>query len=121
MRKGVAYLFRYRDVSMSANSRYVDGLAVVSDPTAKVSELARVTRRKQAANGRTARAFNPLARDEVQLFQAVLDGADTLHGFTNKDVEHACYQHLTSQHSNRTESARARRSVAFCTASMPTV
>jgi hypothetical protein len=86
MRKGVAFLFRYRDVSMSANSRYLDALAVVSDPTVRVSELDRVTRRKQAQSGRTARAFNPLARDEVQLFQAVLNGADTLRGFTNKDV-----------------------------------
>jgi len=31
MLKGVAYLFRYRDVSMSPNSRYLDVLTGVSD------------------------------------------------------------------------------------------
>jgi hypothetical protein len=30
MRKGVAYLFRYRDVSRSANARYLDALAVAT-------------------------------------------------------------------------------------------
>jgi hypothetical protein len=39
MRKGVHYLFRYRDVSMSANARYLDALTVVSDPTARVKDL----------------------------------------------------------------------------------
>jgi hypothetical protein len=33
MRKRVAYLFRYRDVSMAANSRYLTALADVDDPT----------------------------------------------------------------------------------------
>src|SRR3954452_20630840 len=32
-RKGVAYLFRYHEVSLQANSRYLDALATVDDPT----------------------------------------------------------------------------------------
>ncbi len=32
MRKGVANLFRYRDVSLAANGRYLEALAVVDDP-----------------------------------------------------------------------------------------
>jgi hypothetical protein len=86
MRKGVAYLFRYRDVSHSANSRYLDALAVVADPTARVAELDRVTKPHATGDGRSARAINPLARDDLQLFHAVLDGADALRGFTNQDV-----------------------------------
>ena len=34
MRKGVANLFRYRDVSLAANGRYLEALAVVDDPSA---------------------------------------------------------------------------------------
>jgi hypothetical protein len=29
----MAYLFRYREVSLKANSRYLDALAAVEDPT----------------------------------------------------------------------------------------
>jgi hypothetical protein len=86
LHKGVAYLFRYRDISHTANSRYLDALTVVSDPTAKVAELDRVTRGKRSVSGRTAKAFNPLAREELQLLHALMDGADALRGFTNADV-----------------------------------
>jgi len=85
LRKGVAYLFRYRDLSHSANSRYLDAIALVSDPTAKVAELHRLTRRKRSASGSTAKAFNPLAGEELQSFHALPDGADSLRGFTNGD------------------------------------
>ena len=77
MRKGVAYLFRYRDISHSANSRYLDVLAVVDDPTTQVRQLDRLTRRRQSPTGRTAKAFNPLARDELHLFHAIVDGANS--------------------------------------------
>ena len=86
MLKGVAYLFRYRDVSMSSNSRYLDALAVVSDPSAKVRELEQITRRKQVTPNRTARAFNPLSRDDVDLFQAVMSGEHCVRGFKNGDL-----------------------------------
>ena len=91
MRKGVAYLFRYRDLSRAANHRYLDALAVVSDPAAKVRELDAVTRRTTTPSGRTAKAFNPLSRDDIQLFHAVMDGEHTIRGFTNQDIR----QHLS--------------------------
>jgi hypothetical protein len=39
MRKGVAYLFRYREFSRQANDRYLDALAVVDDPTTAIQRL----------------------------------------------------------------------------------
>jgi len=86
MRKGVSYLFRYRDVCRSANSRYLDSLAVVGDHSAKVRELERITRRKRVTPSRTAKAFNPLSREDVQLFQAIMNGAHCVRGFMNRDV-----------------------------------
>ena len=86
MLKGVAYLFRYRDVSRSANSRYLDNLAVVSDPTAKVREVERITRPKRVTSSRTAKAFNPLSRDDFDLFQAFMSGQHSLRGFKNGDI-----------------------------------
>jgi hypothetical protein len=57
MRKGVAYLFRYRDVSRQANYRYLDALAVVDDPTPAIQQLDDITTRKKTASGRGVRAF----------------------------------------------------------------
>jgi len=36
MRKGMAYLFGYRDVSLAANSRDLDALAEVDDPAGAI-------------------------------------------------------------------------------------
>ncbi len=42
--KGVAYLFRYRDVSLQANSRYLTALAEVENPTDAIRTLDRITK-----------------------------------------------------------------------------
>ena len=55
MRKGVAYLFRYPDVSLAANGRYLNALAQVDDPTDAIRTLDRITTRKQIAPRRTAK------------------------------------------------------------------
>jgi hypothetical protein len=111
MRKGVAFLFRYRDVSSSANGRYLDALAVVDDPTAKLAELDRVTRRHRDRAGRTARALNPLSRDDTLLFAAVMNGADCLRGFTNADVRRRLAQtpDLVRLDSDKKRSAKVSR------------
>src|SRR5206468_11523605 len=68
MRKGVAYLFRYQQVSMQANSRYLEALAVVDDPSKAKRELDRMTTRKKDAAGRGCSAFIPLPRRASELF-----------------------------------------------------
>jgi len=50
MRKGVAYMFRYREVSLAANGRYLDALAEVDDPTDAIQTLDRITTRKQVGS-----------------------------------------------------------------------
>jgi len=86
MRKGVANLFRYRDVSMTANSRYLEALAVVDDPTPAFRELDKITERKRTRDGKSVRAFNPLAREERQVFAALSSGEHHVRGFTNRDI-----------------------------------
>ncbi|MBZ5495093.1 MAG: hypothetical protein LAP85_01710 [Acidobacteriia bacterium] len=86
MRKGVAWLFRYREVSLKANSRYLDALAVVDDPTDAKRDLDRITTRKKDAAGRGCSAFNPLAHSDAELFRAVMDGEHCVRGFTNRDI-----------------------------------
>jgi hypothetical protein len=65
MRKGVAWLFRYR-ASLMANSRYLDALAVVDEPTNATRDLDRVTTRKKYAAGPGCSGFNPVARHDAE-------------------------------------------------------
>jgi len=86
MRKGVANLFRYRDVSLSANRRYLDALALVDDPTPAIRDLDKITQRKRTRQGQSVRAFNPLAREDRELFAALASGGHHVRGFTNQDI-----------------------------------
>jgi len=91
-------LFRYREVSLKANSRYLDALAVVDDPTNAKRDLDRITTRKKDAAGRGCSAFNPPAHHDIELFQAVMDGEHCLRGFANRDIRSKLQstQHLRS-------------------------
>ena len=86
MRKGVGYLFRYQQVSLQANSRYLEALAVVDDPTKGKRDLDPMTTRKKDAAGRGCSAFNPLARRDTELFQSVMAGDHCIRGFNNRDI-----------------------------------
>ncbi len=86
MRKGVANLFRYRDVSLAANARYLEALAIVDDPTVTVKQLHTITRRKRTRRGQSVRAFNPLSNEDQRIFKALLSGDNTINGFRNRDV-----------------------------------
>ena len=116
MRKGVAYLFRYRDVSLAANSRYLAALAQVDNPTDAIRTLDRITTRKQVAPKRTAKAFNPVARDETQIFRALLDGQHMIRGFSNPDIRNKLKDspHLKDIADPRRQSAKVTRIFNRC-------
>jgi hypothetical protein len=86
MRKGVAWLFRYCDVSRSCNQRYLNALAEVADPSAALRLLDKLTLRRRNTKGRSVRPFNPLARADRDLFRALLAGEHFIHGFSNKEL-----------------------------------
>jgi hypothetical protein len=116
MRKGVAYLFRYRDVSLAANSRYLTALTEVDNPTDAIRTLDRITTRKLLAPQRAAKAFNPLARDEAQIFRALLDGQHMIRGFSNPDIRQKLKDSPHLQHivDPRRQSAKVTRIFNRC-------
>src|SRR5437870_8911216 len=79
-------MIRYQQVSMESNSRYLEALAVVDDPTQAKRNLDRMTTRKKDAAGRTCSGFNPLARRDAELFRSIMDGDHCLRGFANRDI-----------------------------------
>jgi hypothetical protein len=86
MRKGVAWLFRYRDISVSCNMRYLNALSEVADPSAALRQLDHITTRRRSNTGRTVRPFNPIARADRDLFRALLAGEHFLNGFSNGEL-----------------------------------
>jgi hypothetical protein len=85
MAKGVANLYRYAEVSRTANGRYLDALTVVDDP-AKPQQLIIKLGKAVCRNGRSYRGFNPLAKLDIRLFLAVMRGEHAIMGFRNQDI-----------------------------------
>ena len=86
MRKGVANLFRYQDVSLAANGRYLEALAVVDNPSAALKQINTITQPKRTRAGQSVKAFNPLSNEDQRIFKSLLSGANTINGFRNQDI-----------------------------------
>jgi hypothetical protein len=98
--KGVAWLWRYAEVSRGANGRYLAALAVVDDDSEARRLLDRVTKPAKL-RGQRKRALQPLCPAEQQLFLAALRGEHRLQGFRNRDLARRLYPHETKDKAER--------------------
>jgi hypothetical protein len=103
--KAVAYLPRFAHVAFAANQRYLQALAALQDPSETYRRLDRVCEPVPFGN-RRRRGLNPLRRNDVALFAAVLRGEHAIHGFRNRDLA----VHLDP--SGRTDPQQTRKSCA---------
>jgi hypothetical protein len=83
--KGVAWLWRYAEISRAANSRYLEALAVVDDWRGARQLLDQATRPARLG-ARRKRALQPLSPQDQALFLAVLRGEHRLRGVSNAEV-----------------------------------
>jgi hypothetical protein len=79
MNKGVANMWRYFQVGIGANLRYLDALAAAPLNGRGVAALDALCR-SRTRNGRHYARFNPLSPNDLELFRAVLTGAHTSSG-----------------------------------------
>ena len=85
MNKGVANFWRYFQVGMAANRRYLDALAAAPLKGKGVAALDSLCRPHIKAGRHHAR-FDPLRPPDRALFRAVLAGEHTIVGFRNSDL-----------------------------------
>jgi hypothetical protein len=92
MNKGVANLWRYFQVGIAANRRYLEALAAAPLKCKGVAALDALCR-SRTKKGRHYARFNPLGHDDLALFEAVLAGKHTIVGFRNADLANRLYRH----------------------------
>lgn len=108
MAKGVANLYRYAEVCLAANGRYLDALATVDDPEKAQHHLLALGTAVRK-NGRSYRGFNPVAKLDIRLFSAVLRGAHFIMGFRNRDIRLQLFSKATDSITLRRQSSRVSR------------
>jgi hypothetical protein len=90
MNKGVANFWRYYQVGLAANRRYLEALAAAPLKGKGVAALDALCR-PRTVHGRHHARFDPLRPADRALFQAVLAGAHTIVGFRNTDITNRLY------------------------------
>jgi hypothetical protein len=108
MNKGVINLYRYREVALAANERYLNALSVVENPAPAYRQVEKITEPVVKA-GRSYAGFNPASRPDVKLFGAVLDGDHVVRGFRNADIREALYGTTADSVERRRQSAAIGR------------
>jgi hypothetical protein len=95
LRKGVADMHRRAEVGARINERYATALATVDDAT-PLGEMARDLGRPTKWKGRSVRALNPLAPEDVGLLEAINHGEFLLNGFRNRDLRARLFADMAS-------------------------
>lgn len=112
MGKGVANFWRYSQVAMQSNGRYLDAMAYAQPKGEAVRELDRLCRPRVRHGTRYAR-FQPISPDDCALFRAVLHGDHAIRGFRNRDLQlHLYPTPPRSRLEQRRRSARLSRQLA---------
>jgi hypothetical protein len=108
MNKSVINLYRYREVALAANERYLEALSVVENPAPAYRQVEKITEPVVKA-GRSYAGFNLAHRTDVKLFEAVLDGNHVVRGFRNADIREALYGTTANPMERRRQSAAVGR------------
>lgn len=85
LRNGVADIHRRAEIGHKVNDRYAEALATVEDKT-PLAELTKDLGKPTTWKGRSARALNPLAPNDVALLEAIACGDFIINGFRNRDL-----------------------------------
>lgn len=105
MNKGVHNLWRYVQIGEATNRRYLDALAEVQPTTTAILQLDSLCRPRLQHQQHFSR-FNPVARGDSDLFQAVLSGGHLINGLSNRDLQNRLW---TSPSTNPQEARRRCR------------
>jgi hypothetical protein len=112
MRKGVSNLYRYAEVGLQANQRYLEHLAQAKLKSKAIPHLDDLCR-SHIQNGKRCARFNPLQDADRNLFVAILSGEFALNGFRNRDLAAKLYsQPAASDKETKQRRTRTSRLIA---------
>ena len=102
MRKSIANLYRYVEISKAITKRYLAAMPEVDTDKVPEKEIMDVSAPKER-NGRRYSGFNLLSRETITVLSAIASGDFILNGFDNKSIRRRVYENSdTPQTINKT-------------------
>ena len=90
MGKSISNLYRYAEVSMSANTRFLDAMVDIVPVKSALDSIGKICSSKKV-NGRTVTGFNVWNPETVLLMETICNGEFLIRGFKNKDIAGRIY------------------------------
>lgn len=90
MGKSIANMYRYAQVSLATNMRYLNHLSVIYDKVTPVDMIEKISS-SIIINDRRYSGFNILKEETLQLFDILSNGSFIIKGFTNRDIRIKLY------------------------------
>jgi ribosomal protein L44E len=108
MRQGVADLHQRAEASRKITERYAESLATI-EAKQPLSEVLDDLGQRKTWKGRSARALNPVAGEDVALLEAVSPGEFQMAGFCNSDIRMRLFGETTDATEQRRQAAKVTR------------
>jgi hypothetical protein len=108
MRQGVADLHQRAEVSRKITERYAESLATI-EAKQPLSELADDLGQRKMWKGRSARALNPLATEDVTVLETISRGEFQSMGFRNSDIRERMFGPAVHAAEQRRQAAKVTR------------
>jgi hypothetical protein len=108
MSKWVNNMYRYAEISRTANDRYLDALAVQSDTGPSTRDMKNLSSSVEK-NGRRYGAFNPAKEDDVLLMTEVMRAEYLIRGFRNADIREVLFGKTGNQKQRQRQATKVSR------------
>lgn len=105
MGKSIANLYRYAEISKTANKRFLDAMCDIVPAKSIEKEINSVCDRK-TVKGRHFTGFNVWSEETLRLFETISDGRYLIRGFTNRDIRRIIFQISPDTPQNRGKTSR---------------
>ena len=112
LRKTVADLPRRAQISLRANTRYLEALAAVSGST-PLFQWAEEVCKPLTRDKRKYRALNPWSAQDAKLLEAVNQGQFAINGFRNRDLRVLLFGTQGSQDEHRRRAGKVTRLISL--------
>ena len=86
MGKSIANLYRYAQVSLSANMKYINALANAGFKQENIKEIENLSSKIKSSNDKLVSGYNLLSKETTDIFSAIINLGNFINGFTNQSI-----------------------------------
>ena len=92
MGKSISNLYRYAQVSLSANKKYIESLANAGFKEENIKHIEKVSSKIKVSKTKTISGFNLLSNETTEIFKSIMNAGNFINGFTNKSIRNQLFK-----------------------------